>query len=186
MRPLLSECAYRRRLKAIQPYLRGHVLDVGCGWTHLPSLLGPSQSYVGVDADAAALGYGVQCYPQHAFVCCDIDLQLLNLGDILFDTAVMMAVLEHLVSPERVLKKVRSVLSPQGRLLLTTPSPAGNVIHVVGARLGLFCSERVVRHVRIWRRRELERLLAECGYRVVRFRYFVLGANQLIVCRLSG
>lgn len=183
MRPLLSNYAVNRRWRVVAPYVRGSVLDVGCGYTYLPDRLAPDQRYVGIDAVAGAVRLSQQRYPQHTFFQRDMGREPLQLDDRLFDTILMMAVLEHLHLPGETLRDVRRSLAPNGNLLLTTPSPLGDWVHRVGSRMNLFYPEHVVQHVKIYDRRMLCDLLVGSGFEVVTFRHFELGLNQLAVCR---
>lgn len=183
MRPLLSDYAKRHRLKAVLPFICGDVLDLGCGWLHLPDHLAEGQHYVGVDAWSAAVRYNEQLYPTRTFHQCDLDTEPLALGDYRFDIVTMVAVLEHLRHPERILYQIPSLLQPGGLLLITTPSPFGDMVHRLGSRLHLFYSEAHVQHVKIYSRRALNDLIVGCGYHVQHFRTFLVQTNQLLVCR---
>lgn len=183
MNPLLSDQATQYRIKSIRPYLRGRVLDVGCGWTRLPPLLAPDQVYVGVDGNAEALEADRRKFPSLRFLLRDVDHQPLDLGEERFDTAVMTAVIEHLHAPERILTEIRQALAPGGLLLITTPTPFGDWLHRVGDPLKLFYSEAVVAHVKIFDRKTLHGIAAKCGYEAVHYQTFAWGANQLLVCR---
>lgn len=183
MKPLLSGYARRRRLHAILPFVRGDVLDLGCGWLHLPDHLTEQQGYVGVDVMPAALEYNAQRYPGYSYYLCDLDTEPLSLGDRHFEVVTMVALLEHLHSPERILSQIPSLLEPEGLLLITTPSPLGDWVHRLGSRIRLFYPEAHVQHVRIYDRRALEDLLLRFGYQIQHFRTFLAGTNQLIVCQ---
>ena len=99
MKPILSDYARNWRWQMVAPYIRGRVLDVGCGFTRLPDRLGSDQGYVGVDVVLEAIRVGQQRYPQHTFYQCDLGRAPLPLAGEVFDTVLMMAVLEHLNFP---------------------------------------------------------------------------------------
>lgn len=181
MPPLLSSYATQARLRAVLPYLRGAVLDLGCGYTRMPPLLPPGISYTGVDGWDEALAYDRQHYPQYDFIKRDLDHDALDLGEARFDTILMTAVLEHLHHPDHVIGEARRCLAPGGRLVMTTPSPFGDWVHQAGSRLGLFYSEEFVGHVKIFGRRDLAELADRCGFRMVMYRRFLFQTNQLIV-----
>ncbi len=183
MEPLLSVYTTNKRWQMVSPYVRGQVLDVGCGFTRLPDRLTPGQRYVGIDIVPEAIQVSRGRYPQHTFHECDLDRALIPLDSQRFDTVLMMAVLEHLNFPYKTLRDVRQYLAPDGYLLVTTPSPLGDWVHRVGSRMKLFYPEHVVQHVKIYDRRAVCDLLTENGFEVVAFRYFELGINQLAVCR---
>jgi SAM-dependent methyltransferase len=185
MKPLLSGYAVEQRWRMVFPYVRGRVLDIGCGFTRLPDRLLPNQPYVGVDVVAEAIRLSQQRYPQHTFYQRDMGREPLELGDRSFDTILMMAVLEHLHRADETLRDVRHYLAPGGTLLLTTPSPWGDWAHRIGSRIRLFYPEHVVQHVKIYNRRAMCDLIIASGFDVIECRHFELGLNQLAVCRLS-
>jgi hypothetical protein len=71
-------------------------------------------------------------------------------------------------------------------LVLTTPSPLGDIVHKLGSQFKLFYAEEVVEHVKIFNRNELRNILIDCGYSATHFRYFLLWLNQLLVCSPNG
>jgi 2-polyprenyl-3-methyl-5-hydroxy-6-metoxy-1,4-benzoquinol methylase len=183
MKPLLSGYAKDQRRRAISSFLRGDVLDVGCGWTSLPDILTQGQSYVGIDANPRAVDACSQRYRQCTFYLRNLDVEPLGLGDLRFDTVVMAAVLEHLRYPERVLREARTLIRSGGLLAVTTPSPLGELTHRIGSRLGLFYPESSVQHVQVWGRHGLADMSSRCGYQVIQYRHFLFGTNQLLVCQ---
>ena len=54
----------------------------------------------------------------------DIDNKSMDFPDGYFDTAVMVAVIEHLVDPKTALRELSRVLKPTGRLIIDTPNIA--------------------------------------------------------------
>lgn len=183
MKPFLSGYAREKRWQMVTSYVRGGVLDVGCGFTRLPDRLSPEQRYVGVDVVPEAIRISQQRYPQHVFFQCDLGRVPMPLEGQQFETVLMMAVLEHLNFPRETLRDVHPHLAPDGYLLMTTPSPLGDWVHRVGSRLKLFYPEHVVQHVKIYNRHAMHALLADHGFEVVAFRHFEMGINQLAVCR---
>jgi SAM-dependent methyltransferase len=124
-------------------------------------------------------------FSKYRFYCRDVDNEPLSLGDQEFDTVMVVAVIEHLAHPERVLQEARSYLRPRGLLIITTPTPIGHVIHRVGARLGLFSLESAKDHKMMYDFDALSLLLKRSGFQVVKYEKFELGANQLFVCMKS-
>ena len=98
-----------------------------------------------------------------------------------FDRIVMMAVIEHLEDPRAVLEKLRPYLSPTGKLLMTTPSPLGDRIHQLGAKLNLFSQIAAAEHNIILDRVRVQRMLETTGFKLLHYKTFLLGGNQLIV-----
>lgn len=94
-----------------RPFVKGRLLDVGCGGKPYRELFAPYvQSYVGVDRDA-----------QHSRP--DVVAQALDLpfDAATFDTVLATQVLEHVPHPDRMLHEISRVLKPTGHLILTAP-----------------------------------------------------------------
>ncbi|MBN1890567.1 MAG: class I SAM-dependent methyltransferase [Thermoflexales bacterium] len=181
MAPLLSELLEKQRYRAIQPYLHGEVLDLGCGVAKVVALLQPGQRYVGVENQPAFLGWLKENRPEYEFHARDLDEDELGL-DTRFDTILMTAVVEHLKKPDRLLSQLPQHLKPGGRVVITTPTPLGDWIHKAGARLGLFYLEAAQAHETIFTRATLQARLHRHGLSCVHYRRFLLGCNQLFVC----
>ncbi len=179
--PLLTEYVRQRRYAAIQPFIRGAVLDIGCGIAVTALSLEATHRYVGVDVNAALVADMRRRFPQYEFHCCDVDQEPLPVGDQRFDTVLLVAVMEHLTDPGWVLAQVANCLHPTGRLVITTPTPWGLRLHKWGARLGLFHPHAAEEHRHAYDRRRLEALLSDHGFSVLLYRRFELGANQLVV-----
>jgi 2-polyprenyl-3-methyl-5-hydroxy-6-metoxy-1,4-benzoquinol methylase len=178
---LLSGFLTRQRFQAASPYIRGDILDIGCGYGRILSLLPPGTSYVGVDSGPEILQYLHRAYPSHEFYQLDLDKDALQLVQ-RFDTILMLAVIEHLSQPQKALCQALEHLKPDGRLLITTPSPFGDQIHRIGARLGLFSQFAADDHETIFNQASLQKLLENCGLQIDRYRRFLYGGNQLFVC----
>jgi SAM-dependent methyltransferase len=98
-----------RSLFACQEFVRGRLLDVGCGRKpYQNTYFAMASSYVGVDPQSAEA---------------DIRASALNLPieDESFDTVVSTEVLEHVPDPLRALREMFRVLKPGGHLILSAP-----------------------------------------------------------------
>jgi hypothetical protein len=69
--------------------------------------------------------------------------------------------------------------------VITTPNPTLEWTHGVAARFGLLSHEAHDDHQSVVGRRELTAAAAKAGLKVDVFRYFMLGANQLLVLSSS-
>ena len=181
MSGLLTGYLHRKRNAAVQRYLKGDVLDIGCGPAIVARWLDSSQRYVGVEMEPESMTHLRSKFPQHTFIQRDVDTETLSLGNSQFDTVLMVAVIEHLSTPDRLIKDARNYMKPNSRLVITTPTALGTTIHRVGARLGLFAHEAVIDHKYVYGRGSLTDLLGRCGMHVVLHRHFELGANQLCI-----
>ena len=185
MPPLFSGAARRARWQTLKPYLKGSILDLGCGFTNFPDLLTDGQTYTGADAWSEAVSWSAERYPQFRFITCDLNHDSIQLPAASYDTVVMIAVLEHLHQPLHGLQEARRMLKSGRHLVLTTPSRLGDLAHRIGSRFYLFYSEEEVKHIEIFNRRKLFRIAEDAGLNVIHFKYFAFGLNQLLVCNIS-
>ena len=181
--PLLTNYLRRRRYAIVEPFLRGEVLDIGCGNAATALPLGSVQHYVGIDYHPILVARQREQFPQHEFHVCDVDREPLPIDGQHFDTVLMIAIIEHLAHPGRLLGQVAGHLRPGGRLVITTPTPWGERLHRLGARVGLFHPHAAAEHKHAYNRRQLEALLAAHGFQAVLYQTFELGGNQLVVGR---
>lgn len=100
---------------AIGASASGRVLDIGCGDRWAAAALPDGTSYVGLDyPTTVAMGY-----PGRPEVFADASR--LPFGDSVFDTLLLLDVLEHLPDPALALREAHRVLRPCGTLILQVP-----------------------------------------------------------------
>lgn len=172
---LLSPWLRRRRLRAAAPFLRGRVLDYGCGVGVLAGCCLP-QAYVGVDIDEESLSLAKQQYPRYRFE------KEIPEGET-FDTVVALAVIEHLPMPAMFLQRCAHVLNPGGHVVLTTPHPAGDRLHLWGAKMGLFSASAHEEHEMLIDHVMMQELAAPANLMIQTYRRFLFGVNQLFILR---
>lgn len=101
-------------------YSGGRVLDVGCGIGRHLGFLVNRELKVGLEISMDALKRGKELYKSASFVQASVyDMPFKNS---IFDTAVMIDVIEHLEYPESALKEIKRLLKDGGRLILQTPN----------------------------------------------------------------
>lgn len=172
---VLSPWLQRRRISRARPYLRGCVLDFGCGNGALAAFCRP-EAYLGIDADDASLATARRLHPGYVFSG-DVDREEP------FDTIAALAVIEHVPEPADLLTRFRNWMVPGGRIVLTTPHPTFEWFHTVGARVGAFSREAHEEHETLLDRPRMEALARASGLAIERFERFLMGANQLFVLR---
>jgi SAM-dependent methyltransferase len=99
----------------IAGFIKGKVLDIGCGNRPIESLLGPDTAYVGLDYPTThAKGYAGRP---------DVfgDGQALPFRTQNFDVVMALDVLEHLPAPDQCVQEAARVLRSGGQLILQTP-----------------------------------------------------------------
>lgn len=108
------------------------------------------------------------------------DGQSLPLRDASFDAVIATEVIEHVRYPYRLLREIRRVTKPTGRILLSTPNVATPVNRVALAFFGLFPDDRGlhdgadVGHIHFFTRRSLWEAVVAEGFRVEREWTFLL------------
>jgi 2-polyprenyl-3-methyl-5-hydroxy-6-metoxy-1,4-benzoquinol methylase len=178
MKPILTPYLLKRRQSAVANFMDGDVLDLGCGLGLMTKYLKPGQHYTGVEVSSQFIQYLTNHYPLFDFHRCNLDEEDLNL-DRRFDTIIMVAVIEHLKNPERLLQQIPKHLKPNGKFVLTTPTPFGNKIHRLGAPLNLFSHEAMEEHVTIFDHARLQQAFSENSLELVYYQTFLWGGNQL-------
>lgn len=171
---LLSPFLRKKRIRAAGPYLRGQVLDYGCGSGMLAAYVEPGR-YFGVDTDPAMIDLARSTFPRHTF-----SVEELPQGR-RFDTIVALAVIEHVPDPAAFLTRAIAHLAPRGSIVLTTPHPDFHFVHELGARLGFFSRAASEEHQELLDGRAMRRLAIDCGLNITGYRRFLFGANQLFL-----
>ncbi len=86
----------------------------------------------------------------------------------------MFHVLEHLYNPALYLDAAHRLLKPGGRLIVQVPNASSWQFFLLGEN---WSGLDVPRHLIDFRRRDLETLLEECGFEIVRVKNFSLRDN---------
>jgi len=99
-------------------YLRGKVLDVGCG---IGDMLSYRKNIIGLDVNPLNVDF---CKKRQleAYV---MKPNIIPFGDEVFDTVLFDNVLEHIEKPSLLFKEIRRVLKPDGLLLIGVPGIKG-------------------------------------------------------------
>lgn len=176
---LLTNYLIDARMSRIAPHIRGDVLDLGCGRAEiLEKYATKLDSYCGVEYSEEAVQSLRKAHPEAMFFARNLDQDRLELGR-QFDCILMVALIEHLFNQKHVMDEVASALKPGGTIVLTTPTPFGNdVVHRLGATVGLFAKAAVDDHIVIYNHHRLRLLAKEIGLKLTRYYTFQLGCNQ--------
>lgn len=170
---MVSSWLQKMRIKAVLPYLKGRILDYGCGSGTLAKIC-PVASYYGVDIDEDSLKAARLKYPNFRF-------EKIIPENEKFDTAVLLAVVEHIDDPGSLLAHINGRLNPGGRIVLTTPNPLFKICYRLGSKLGVFSSQAEVEHKKLINYQVMDKIAFASGLFIDHFRYFMFGANQLFI-----
>ncbi len=152
-------------------YAKGRALDVGCGANNFIRSYGN--------------GVGVDVFPWEG--CDQVVKDAANLpfkaND--FDTVSFLACINHIPNREEALMEASRVLKPDGRLLLTMITPRwGKFIHWIRFRNDPDHKDRHIDHdheLLGMSKKQIETLLKNAGFRLVKRKRFVFGLNNLYV-----
>lgn len=180
---LLSGWLIDARTRAAAGCVSGaSVLDAGCNIADLAGAIPPNVDYVGLELVPEIVALARRLHPDRRIEVCDLEGDWPGwVLDRRFDQVVLTAVVEHLREPAAVLARARGLLAPGGTLVLTTPHPRARRLHGLGARLRLFSRDADDEHERFFDRAGLASLARAAGLRLIDYRPFQLGLNQLAV-----
>lgn len=103
-------------------YIRGQVLEVGCGEGRgIETLLPLADSFTAVDKIKPVIDSLQQRFPTGKFMAMNIP-PLSGLADNTYDSIISFQVIEHIQDDALFLKEIHRVLKPGGIALLTTPN----------------------------------------------------------------
>jgi ubiquinone/menaquinone biosynthesis C-methylase UbiE len=170
----------RMRFRAAYPHVRSgsRVCDLGCGL---------EAAFLDYASDKIAVGVGVDDQIEDGVrgkwkrVRADLGSPL-PFANGEFDHVVMLAVLEHLTEPEKVLREAYRVIAPGGSLIMTWPSstvdPILNVLHGLRLVSDEMESDEHQKRIPV---DALQTMLHGIGFQKFLHRRFELGLNNLMV-----
>jgi len=104
-------------IETAKKYAKGKLLDIGCGrMPYRKAFLPFVDSYTGVDHPEISSLYSSDIKPDVL-----ADAKELPFPKNTFDIALMFQVLEHVDSPDKVIKEAGRILKPNGILIITVP-----------------------------------------------------------------
>ena len=132
------------------------------------------ESYLGVDIDQESLQIARRRRPHFCFAS-------EATGHKHFDTIVALALLEHVPDPCSTLQELRSCGGPGCRIVLTVPHPSYYWLHAMLSHIGILSRNAHEEHQQAIDEDLIGILARETGMRIVEYRRFLMGANQLLV-----
>lgn len=107
----------KEAIEEAKKYAKGKLVDIGCGRMPYRKELEPLvDSYIGVDHPEVSKLYRSGVRPDVL-----ADAKKLPFRNSYFDIALLFQVLEHVDSPEKVIKEAARVLKPNGVLIISVP-----------------------------------------------------------------
>ena len=156
----LSQRFNRWIAKAIEPYLGQRILELGSGLGNISHHLPKRERLTVSDIDETYISLLADAYRDNALVKVvkldlNSDADFEGLGE-KYDTVVCLNVLEHIADEEAALRRIHSVLEPQGRLVLLVPQYEW-----------LYGSyDQELGHFRRYERTDLEKKIEDSGFTI--------------------
>lgn len=181
--PYLEKVLRHLRLGRILPYIdrTDVLLDVGCGW---------EAKALRTLAPSVTKGYGIDFKVETENVPENIRLfaqrfeKPWSLPEESCDKAIMLAVLEH-IDPDEVplvLRNIHRHLKPDGRLILTVPTPASQpLLEFLAYKLKIINEDEIRDHKVYYDSELLKKVLSENGFEMIKYKKFQLGMNSFCV-----
>lgn len=145
------------------------VLDVGTSSGYLARRLAAAgASVVGIDVDEQAAKEAQEVCEQ--VLVGDVETMELPFEAHSFDVVLCGDLIEHLREPERFLTRVRTLIRPGGRLVLTTPNVANWAIRLALLAGRWRYTQRGIldrSHTHLFTKKTLEQTLERAGYRIL-------------------
>lgn len=155
----IFDAFFRERLGRLRKYRRAFrsMLDIGCGYGFWMKFCQDRGIDVyGLDSSPEVVGWARK---NLALTVENISLEEFNSGRN-YDTIVLCDILEHLVSPNQQLKKIRDMLSKDGLIYIQVPN-------VLGFKLPPGHGHGLPHHLWQFSYRSLKRLLEKNGFKVL-------------------
>jgi GT2 family glycosyltransferase/glycosyltransferase involved in cell wall biosynthesis/2-polyprenyl-3-methyl-5-hydroxy-6-metoxy-1,4-benzoquinol methylase len=148
------------------------VLDLGAGPGVLAAYLMEERAcYVdGIEYDPVSAEQGRRAFRSLWVADLNLEDPTALVGAARYDFIVCADILEHLIAPEVLLRRLAGLLKQDGQLLLSVPNVAhvGLIAELIGGELRYRQEGLLDRtHLRFFTRASLKRLLTECGWRAL-------------------
>lgn len=152
------------------------ICDLGCGNGYMTGRLAElGYDIVGIDASETGLQIARQSYPKARFFQSVIDGRLGSHIDGKFDLVVSSDVIEHLYRPSDLVEDARSLLKPNGQLLIGTPYHGylkNLVLSITGKMDSHFTALDEAGHIKFFSIHTLSRLLRSHGFSDFTFSFY--------------
>ncbi|MBL7141886.1 methyltransferase domain-containing protein [Patescibacteria group bacterium] len=177
---LLDDFIRFLRERKVKKYIQKDIVlcDLGCG---------PEAHFLNLVKSRIKKGIGIDKKIKKGskenleFINLKIQKQI-PLPDESVDCITMLAVLEHLNYPERVLEECWRILKKDGYLIITIPAPiADPVLNFLAYKLKVIDAEEIEDHKHYFSVKKLKKPLKQAGFKVLKIKKFEFGFNIFIL-----
>ena len=170
MKDKLGNFLVNWRVKKIIPYLNGKTIDIGCGTNQL--------------IHRYKNGLGVDVYQWGNVDLIVKDSSILPFDQNSFDTATIIASLNHIPNRENVLKEVNRILKPEGRIIITMLPPfISKLWHKIRNPWDADQQERKMKKGEVFglTKSEIRKMFVGANFRIVKTKKFMFFINNIII-----
>ncbi len=183
MKPLLENFLSNYRKKITISHLKvGNLCDVGCGCDMNKGLLSwgvNNINYTGVDME---IEQPIN-EPHLKLIKHDIDKGSLPLKDSSYDNVTLLAVIEHVNNPEKLVANCKRILKEDGRIIITVPSKKAKKLLITLGKMNFIDKGLLAQHRRYYTKDSLRELLENIGFNDIKITPFQFGFNILGIAR---
>jgi len=144
-------------LNKFKAYLKGKILEVGCGTGNFSTYLMKYGNLTAVDINQAYVKQAEKKVENGEVGIGDIEKDQYFFSNKKFDTLVCLNVLEHIKNDERVLRNIHKLLKVGGHLILLVPSHPF-LYNLIDKSIG---------HYRRYEKNDLKKMITEVGFEIV-------------------
>ena len=174
----LSRYLTRIRENKVRPYIKGKVLDLGCGEAKAINYKAVTR-YFGVDLDHKCKEL-TKKYPSGEFLSKNLENDKINLLEKV-DLVLMSAFIEHIKNYDNPIRQSINNLKSGGSIVITTPTKFGNFIHFCGEIFGLFPKSVRNSHKIILSKSDFIEIGQKYNLKLKKYKKFELFCNHLVI-----
>ncbi|MBT4175147.1 class I SAM-dependent methyltransferase [archaeon] len=181
MKIVLDILMHERNKQVLKFLKKGkNILELGCGSAPLIEILQKKQTYTGIDLNKTVIKTLKEKYPKHKFYMFNLEQDTISLKE-KYDIILLVAFIEHMKNPDHLFKQIKKMLTPEGKIVLTTPTKIGDSLNTLGAHVGLTSMSAVHDHEKIYNKKDIDELCRRNGLQLIYYKQFEFGLNQVIV-----
>jgi 2-polyprenyl-3-methyl-5-hydroxy-6-metoxy-1,4-benzoquinol methylase len=169
MNDKLGRYLEEQRIKKVLPYIKGKLLDIGCGNNKL------TKSYAGQGIGVDVFDWGNVDYIVE-------DTSKIDFKNCSFDTVTIIAALNHIPNREDVIEECYRLLSSNGSLIITMiPPRISTVWHFLRRPWDVDQNERGMKEGEVYglKRKEIIKMCENKGFKLKETSTFMSGMNRI-------
>lgn len=156
----------------------GTALDIGCGREGAFLYRHKKRLKVGIGVDYRQNNH----IDENLKFICNKGMKKIPIDDESCDVVFMVAVLEHLLEPNQVIADCYRMLKHGGHIVITTPTPLSKgLLEYMAFKIHVISEEEIAEHVHYWSGAEIERLLKQYGFKIIKYKRFWFGMNSMCI-----